>query len=124
MNDATNDATNIPSTTDQLDGEVLGESVGDDGLPGIGDYPADQALGVNDPNLVADDDFAMREARTRSEEMPADDRYAVGDLVPPVGDDDVRDDVQQEIAGVGTPDREDPAAEVDAMDVISDEQTG
>ena len=121
MNDATNDATDIPSTTDQLDGEVLGESVGDDGLPGIGDYPADQALGVNDPNLVADDDFAMREARTRSEEMPADTSDAAGDLVPPVGDDDLRDEVTQEVATAGTPDREDPAAEVAAMHVVADQ---
>lgn len=100
-----------------LDGDVLGEDVGDDGLPGIGDYPPDQAQGVNDPNLVADDDVAMREARRRSEHVPPEvDR--VGDLLPP-GDDDGFDDLEQQaVASEGETDqgdRSDPPAEVAAM---------
>lgn len=97
-----------------LDGDVLGEDVGDDGLPGIGDYPPDQARGVDDPNLVAPDDVAMREARRRDEHVPGDDQQA-GDLLPPDGDDGLVDAEQQAIAAVGETDRADPAAEVAAV---------
>lgn len=77
-----------------LDGDVLGEQVGDDELPGVGDYPPDQLQGVDDPNQVARDDVAMREARTRGEGV-AGDAELPGDLLPPDGDHDRRDDEQQ-----------------------------
>lgn len=103
--------------SEQLDGDVLGEDVGDDGLPGIGDYPHDQALGVNDPNLVAQDDVAMREARHRSEEGTGDEARPL-DLLPPDADDDLLDAEQQAIATDATDDdaeRIDPPAEVAAI---------
>ena len=103
---------------DRLDGEVLGEEIGDDGLPGVGDYPPDQAQGVNDPNLVARDDVAMREARTRSEEVPGREPRT-GDVLPPAGDDDVSDTEQQLLADRAPADdeadRADPPAEVAAL---------
>ena len=105
-----------PNTAKDLDGDVLGEEVGDDGLPGIGDYPPDQALGVNDPNLVADDDVAMREARSRAEEA-AGDAVRPGDLLPPDADDGFDDAEQQAVASRGEDhgDRGDLPAEVAAM---------
>ena len=102
----------------QLDGDVLGEEVGDDELPGVGGFPPDQMLGVNDPNQAAPDDVAMREARTRSEELP-DDPGRPGDLLPPDGDDDLLDDEQQAL-GVEGEDDDDPGempAEVAALHV-------
>lgn len=103
------------STSKDLDGDVLGEEVGDDGLPGVGDYPAGQALGVNDPNLVADDDVAMREARIRGE-LPVSDDDPVGDLLPPAGDDGLADAEQQAVASVSADDDGvAPPAEVAAL---------
>lgn len=105
------------NASQDLDGDVLGEEVGDDGMPGVGDYPADQALGVNDPNLVADDDVAMREARTEAEAVPtAEDRP--GDLLPP--EDGVEDHEEQAVALEGEADhgdRADVPAEVAALHV-------
>lgn len=101
--------TSDSNTAKDLDGDVLGEGVGDDGLPGIGDYPPDQAQGVNDPNLVADDDVAMREARRRDEQVPGDDGQ-VGDLLPPEGDDGLFDDEHQAVASDGEADHGDRAA--------------
>ncbi len=76
----------MSNDSERLDGEVLGEHVGDDGLPGVGGYPPDSARGVNDPNLVADDDVAMREARHRSEPfervLPAEPDATDGDDAP------------------------------------------
>lgn len=103
----------------QLDGDVLGEQVGDDGLPGVGDYPPDQMQGVNDPNQVARDDVAMREARTRGEEVPGDAERS-GDLLPPDGDDGARDDVQQMLGDEGDEDRGEMPAEVVAVHVDDD----
>ena len=45
-----------------LDGDVLGEEVGDDDLPGA-DFPPDRAVGVDDPSRAAEDDVATRELR-------------------------------------------------------------
>lgn len=115
------------NSAEQLDGNVLGEKPGDDTMPGVGDFPPDQALGVNDPNLVASDDVAMREARTVADETidsPDRDLAGVdptaGDLLPPDGDTGDQDDVQQ-MLGSTTPD--DPAvtpAEVEAMHISDD----
>ena len=100
----------------QFDGDVLGEQVGDDALPGVAGFPPDEMQGVNDPNLVAPDDVAMREARTRGEELPAGvERPA--DLLPPDGDDDRRDDVQQMLGSEGDEDAAALPAEVAALHV-------
>jgi hypothetical protein len=98
----------------ELDGDVLGEQVGDDGLPGLEGFPPDQMQGVNDPNQVAPDDVAMREARTRGEAVPGDPERA-GDLLPPVGDDDRHDDVEQLLGSRGDEDGAAMPAEVAAM---------
>lgn len=102
----------------QLDGDKLGEGVDDGGLPGVGDYPPDTAQGVNDPNLVGDDDVAMREARIRSEELPGDgSEPPVGDILPPDGERPGRDDEHQLLAEttLGQDDTAPTPAEVDAL---------
>jgi hypothetical protein len=112
--------------SERLDGDVLGEEVGDDGMPGVGSFPPDQALGVNDPNLVADDDVAMREARTRGDdvagEVAGDEPPPVeraGDLLPPAGDDGAVDREQQAVATTADDADEavDRPAEVEAVHV-------
>jgi hypothetical protein len=106
------------TSSERLDGDKLGEQVGDDGSPGTGDFPPDQALGTNDPNLVADDDVAMREARLEHETEPDDLGVRatapldenVGDLLPPDGDDGHADSVHGEIASAAEHDDTDRAA--------------
>ncbi len=115
------------NSSEQVDGDVLGEEPGHNAMPDVGDYPPDQPLGVNDPNLVAPDDVAMRTARTRADETVASpDRDlaeadpAAGDLLPPDGDTGDRDDVQQMLATSGddaTADSETVPPEVDAVHV-------
>lgn len=114
------------NSSEQLDGNVLGEQPGDEAMPGVGDYPPDTALGVNDPNLVADDDVAMREARTVADETTdSPDRDlagadpAAGDLLPPDGDTGNQDDVQQMLGASGdtSDDAESVPAEVEAMHI-------
>jgi hypothetical protein len=46
--------------SEQLDGDVLGERPGDPDRPGVGDYPPDRSLGVEDPSLFDEDDLATR----------------------------------------------------------------
>lgn len=62
---------------EQLDPSVLGEKPGDDGLPGIEDYPPEAPLGVEDPAIDAEgsmlqDDLAIREWREEPERTAAD----------------------------------------------------
>lgn len=52
--------TDADDRSEQLDGDVLGEEPLDPDLPGVGDYPPDRSLGVEDPSLIADDDLATR----------------------------------------------------------------
>ena len=73
MSDASND---LPDPSESLDGDELGEDVGGDHLPGIGDYPPDESQGVEDPSLAGPDDVATRELRR--------------DVSDPAGDDDDR----------------------------------
>ncbi len=47
-------------SSEQLDGDVLGERPGDIDRPGVHDYPPEHPLGVEDPSLFDDDDLATR----------------------------------------------------------------
>lgn len=49
--------------SEALDGDMLGEEVGDEALPGTVGYPPDRALGAEDPTLLGDDDVETRELR-------------------------------------------------------------
>lgn len=73
------------NNADQLDGSVLGESVGDEDLPGIQGYPPDRPLGVEDPTLLqggpgARDDLVTRTWRETPDTTPA------ADAVDPTSD--------------------------------------
>lgn len=46
--------------SEQLDGDVLGERLGDPDRPGVGDYAPERSLGVEDPSLFDEDDLATR----------------------------------------------------------------
>ena len=104
----------------ELDGDKLGEGIGDDGLPGIGNYPPDEAVGVDDTNLDAPDDVAARDARTEPDDLPGAPAPSVGDLLPPDGDDDRADAERQMLAGHGSTDGDasELPAEIDAIHEI------
>jgi hypothetical protein len=46
-----------------LDGDALGEEVGDDGLPGTANFPPDRPWAVDDPTRDISDDVVTRERR-------------------------------------------------------------
>lgn len=53
--------------SEAVDGDTLGERVGDQDLPGTG-YPPERPLGVEDPTgSAAEDDVATRDWRTEDE---------------------------------------------------------
>lgn len=88
-----------------LDGDVLGEDIGDDDQPGV-NYPDDRPWGVQDPSLDAPDDLATRELR-RDVTVPTDEEETIT-LV---------DD-----SAIGLPDTE-PQEIGTAVDVSADELT-
>jgi len=78
-----------------VDGEVLGEEVGDDGLPGTTGFPPDRSWGVEDPTRDVGDDVATRDLR-RAVDPPAHGaRFA---LVADGSSEGLMDDEAQEIA--------------------------
>jgi len=78
-----------------LDGDELGEDVGDPELPGAHDFPPDRALGVDDPSVDTPDDLRTRELRR---DVGSDDSSSGFVLVSPEGDDGYTDEEAQEIA--------------------------
>src|SRR3954447_6299491 len=78
-----------------LDGDVLGEEVGDDAMPGEAQFPPDMALGVDDPSLDVDDDVATRDLRADASEAGTEPAIALVDDGAPDG---LADDEAQEIA--------------------------
>ncbi|HEY0519071.1 MAG TPA: hypothetical protein VGC84_06225 [Ilumatobacteraceae bacterium] len=78
-----------------LDGDELGEEVGDDELPGTAGFPPDYPLGVDDPSLTAPDDVRTRELRR---DVSDDEDAEAFVLVTPDDVDDVVDDEAQQIA--------------------------
>jgi hypothetical protein len=68
--------------SEHLDDDVLGEDLGDDDRPGVGDYPPDEPLGVEDPSLRADDDLATRRLRRDLGEPVADEVPVLADPDP------------------------------------------
>ena len=72
------------------DPTVIGESVGDDGIPALDqDFPPDQPLGVEDPSITGDGSIGRDDAAARDERLepemgePADapERSDIGGLV-------------------------------------------
>lgn len=79
-----------------VDGDVLGEDVDDEDMPGAADFPPDRAQGVDDPSRDFDDDVATRQLR-RSVERPGADRSRFG-LVDDGASEGLMDTEAQEIA--------------------------
>lgn len=111
------------SQAEQLDPTVLGEEVGDERRPAA-DFPPDEPLAVDDPNIVAGgviarDDVASREERRADRSDTTDSSDASDEspaLIEPGDDPDVRDDEQQLIADEGDSDRSPEAAAVHVTD--------
>lgn len=99
-----------------MDGDVLGEEVGDDGLPGTADFPPDRPWGVEDPTRDVGDDVATRELR-RSSDSPraASSSFA---LVDEGSSEGMADDESQEIASAVNANEGDLSAEEDAVHIV------
>ncbi len=78
-----------------LDGDALGEEVGDEELPGTEGFPPDRPWGVEDPTRDVSDDVATREQR-RDVESPGGGRGFA--LVADGSSEGLMDDEAQEIA--------------------------
>ena len=92
-----------------LDGDALGEEIGDEALPGTEDFPPDRAQGVDDPTRSVSDDFATRELRRDVESHDSPSPFS---LVAPDGAQGLSDGESQEIADA-----------VDAGDGVSPEES-
>ena len=108
--------------SEQLDGDELGEEVGDDYVPGLRDYPPDEAQGAEDPNLYTSDDVAVRTLREE-----ADDVAAAEDLAALEDDDnDDNDDEEDDIVDLVLPDDQDSLVdgEAEALGEIGEFEDG
>jgi hypothetical protein len=112
----------VPDQSESLDGDELGEDIGGEHLPGIGDYPPEESLGVEDPSLAGPDDVATRELRRDVDEAVSDEDRPV-DLADPedtlgVGGEDVE---QEALGDAFEPEPGDPVEpEVAAMHVVDE----
>jgi hypothetical protein len=78
-----------------VDGDALGEEVGDDDLPGTDEFPPERSVGVEDPSRSVSDDFATRELRRDVGSKESSPRFS---LVAPDGEEGLSDEESQEIA--------------------------
>lgn len=116
--------TGVPDESEQLDGDELGEQPGGSNLPGIGDFPPDRSMGVEDPSLYAPDDVDTRDLRSSIEEFTDEAAGAPVDLADP--DEDASfgsgEDTEPEAVGdaVSPTDGEPVPPEVAAMHVVDE----
>lgn len=120
--------------SEQLDGDELGEEVGDDYVPGLRDYPPDEAQGAEDPNLYTSDDVEVRTLREEPDDVAAaedvaaaravandDEQDDIVDLVLPDDQDSLVDGEAEAIGEIGEFDDGDPVPpEVAAVHVVDD----
>jgi hypothetical protein len=78
-----------------LDGDVLGEDVGDQERPGAANFPPDRPLGIDDPTRSVDDDLATRELRR---DVGSDQSAETFTLLAPESSDGITDSESQEVA--------------------------
>ncbi len=106
--------------SEQLDGEVLGEQPGDPDRPGVGAYPPDRPLGVEDPSLFDEDDLETRAVLRRRVEGERPGDVALVDPAPVDGTGH-----DETLVGEGTEpvSTDDLSAEEAAVHVISDTGT-
>lgn len=98
-----------------VDGDVLGEEVGDDGLPGTGDFPPDRPWGVQDPTRDVSDDVATRDLRREVEQPRRGESFA---LVAEGSSEGVTDEEAQEIASAVKATENDLSAEEGAIHIV------
>jgi hypothetical protein len=104
--------------SESLDGDKLGEGIGDDEIPGLVDYPPDRYLGAEDPSLDGDDDLALRDAR-RVDPLDTDDGEGVV-LEDP--NESGRDDHEAQELGIDVPQSDGPVApEEAALHIVRDD---
>ena len=120
--------------SEQLDGDELGEEVGDDYVPGLRDYPPDEAQGAEDPNLYTSDDVVVRTLREEPDDIAAaedvadvtsvandDEQDDIIDLVLPDDQDSLVDGEAEALGAIGEFDDGDPVPpEVAAVHVVDD----
>src|SRR5215204_6338042 len=96
--------------SEQLDGDELGEEVGDDYVPGLRDYPPDEAQGAEDPNLYTSDDVEVRTLREEQdqEQDERDEQDDIVDLVLPDDQDSLVDGEAEALGEIGELDDGDP----------------
>jgi hypothetical protein len=101
-----------------LDGDALGEEVGDDALPGTADFPPDRALGVEDPTIdEVDDDVETRDLRIAQEATERETRIA---LVEERSLEGLADDEAQEIGSAVDVNEGDLSPEERALHIVED----
>lgn len=102
-------------SSEQLDGDVLGEQPGDADLPGVAPYPPDRPLGVEDPSLFGEDDLETRAVLRRQVDG---DRTGDVRLVDPAPIDGT--DHDETLTGEGSKPTSDLSAEEAAVHVVAD----
>jgi hypothetical protein len=104
-----------------LDGDALGEEIGDDSLPGTRDYPPDRPWGADDPTADdIDDDVATRDKRL---DHQAGHRDAFT-LVADGSSEGLADDESQEIAAAVDATDGDVSPEEGALHILDDDEVG
>ena len=99
-----------------LDGDALGEEVGDQGLPGTEGFPPDQPWGVEDPTGDdVDDDVATRDRRLEHTRRNAATSFA---LVNAGSSEGLMNDEAQEIASTVDASEGDLSPEDSAMHIV------
>jgi hypothetical protein len=99
-----------------LDGDALGEDVGDEVLPGAEGFPPERAVGVDDPSREFSDDFATRELRRDSSpEGSSEDSFV---LVAPDESDGLGDTESQEVASAVDSDDSELSPEESALHIV------
>lgn len=112
------------SHAEQLDPSVLGERIGDDRRPAA-DFPPDEALAVDDPNLDGNGVVVRDDVESRDERRADHDDGPTGGPSPALidtGDDpDLRDDERQLVADEGDRDLSPEAGAVHIDDTTEPE---
>jgi hypothetical protein len=99
-----------------LDGDALGEEVGDQPLPGAADFPPDRPWGVEDPTSDdVDDDVATRELRMDHERPHSGQSFA---LVADGSSEGLMNDESQEIASAVDATEADLSPEEGALHIV------
>jgi hypothetical protein len=104
--------------SEALDGDKLGEGIGDDEMPGLADYPPDRYLGAEDPSLDGDDDLAVRDARREEHAFTIDaDGVVLEDPNEPGRDDREAQELGSDVPGSAGP----VAPEEAALHIVYDD---